>query len=373
MSIELVFHGANEFVTSEGMVFRSPEGKRMSSLGFNTLDSRYCGNFIKTLTVGGVGTDPEYRRSGAVRQMLEQLFTMAPERGWVVSLLHPFSFSYYRKFGYEKVADHHILEIPMHKLEHFDRCPDLIRVNSPELAEQCTQVYEKFAEKRNIMFRRFGTGVYPTNGDGDRRTYLWYDGDGQPAAYITLKVENEYVINRMVSIHLSVYEMAFTTPESLRALFGFMRMYEGENDIVKIHNYAMSPEVELFIRHYMHTSYSPIPDIAARILDVPAILTAHSYPDEHGHFTVRVEDTLPWTRGVYGVEFQNRKAEVTRLADDANWDLSAEMPAFSQLMYGYDEYSADVVPYMQGVTLANAKSDFFRVFHKMSNGLFEHF
>ena len=373
MEIELISHGSNELITCEGMRVCSPDGKTMSHIGFNTLNSRFCGKLIKTVTVGGVATEPEYRRAGAVRQMLEKMFALAPERGWVVSLLHPFSFSYYRKFGYEKVADHHILEIPMHKLEHIERCPDLVLVDSPELAMQCTAVYEKFAEKRNIMFPRMGTSVYPTEHPGKRRTYLWYDASGQPAAYITLEVENEYVINRMASIQLSVYEMAFTTPESLRALFGFMRMYEGENDMVKIHNYAMSPEIELFVRHYMHTTYTRISDLSARILDVPAILAAHSYPDAHGRFTIRVEDTLPWTRGVYGVEFQNGQAEVTRLADDAAWDLSAEMPAFSQLMYGYDEYTADVVPYMQGVTLANPKSDFFRVFHKMNNVLFEHF
>ena len=123
----------------------------------------------------------------------------------------------------------------------------------------------------------------------------------------------------------------------------------------------------------MHTKYTLIPDIMARILDVPAILKANLYPDEHGMFTVKVEDSLAFTRGVYEVEYENGKAEVKKLSDDADFDLSAPMPAFSQLMYGYDEYTADVASYMDGVKVINPKSDFFKIFHKKNNGLFEHF
>jgi len=373
MCIELFVLGSSTDASTEKMSFHSPEGKETSHLMVTTLNSRYCGKLLNTVTISDVSTEPEYRRAGAVRKMIENVFSMAPERGWTVSFLHPFSFSYYRKFGYEKVANHLILEFPMHKLEHVERCANFVLVDTQERVDECIEVYGKFAVNRNIMFHRCDAGWYPIKNIGKRRTYLWHDAKGEPGAYITLEVENQFYVNHMQSIHLSVYEMVFTTPESLRALFGFMKMYEGQNESVKIHNCAMSPEVDMFLRHYTHVKYTVVPDISARILDVPTILAAHSYPNEHGYFTVRVEDTLPWTRGVYGVEFQNGEAQVTRLAEDHAWDISAEMPAFTQLMYGFDEYSADVVPFMEGVVLQNPKSDFFRVFHKMNNGVFEHF
>lgn len=350
----------------------------MSHLTFITRPSRYCGKDLCTVTIGGVGTEPQYRRSGAVREMLEKVLHMAPERGWAVSLLHPFSFAYYRKFGYERVADHKVLEFPLAKLDFLPRYPDLVPVNTRERACDCVKVYNEFAKTRNIMFPRYGVGGFPKSPEefAGKRTYLWYDGAGAPAAFITLEYDRYYHVNRMVSQALHVREFGYTSPESLKKLFGFLRMFDGEDNTVKIHNCAMAPEVDLLLRHYMHTTYTLEPDLMARVLDVPAVLSANAYPDAPGHFTVAVDDTLPFTRGVWQVEYSRGEAAVTRLADDpfaAPCDLLAPMPAFTQLMYGYDEYTPDVAAYMEGVRVYNPGSDFFRAFHKKPNGLFEHF
>lgn len=373
MSIELTFNGQNELLTSESMTNYDENGERMSSLCFITRQSRLCGKTIPTLTIGGVGTEPQYRRRGTVRQMLERLFAMAPERGWAVSLLHPFSFSYYRKFGYEKVADHKVLEFPIAKLDCFERCSDLVPVNSPARAADCVEVYNRFSEQRNIMFPRAGGDPYPAAGHDGASTYLWYDAAGRPASCITLAVDKYYSVNRMISVNLQVYEMSFTTTESLRALFGFMRMFEGENDTVKLHNCAMSPEIDLMLRHYMHTSYTLLPDLAARVLDVPAVLDVCRYPDEHGYFSLEIADTLSYTAGCYGVEFQNGRAEITRLPDGSSCDALLPMPAFSQILYGYEDVTPALLPYLEGVKLHKRDSDLFRVFHRQPCGLYEHF
>ena len=103
-------------------------------------------------------------------------------------------------------------------------------------------------------------------------------------------------------------------------------------------------------------------------------MRANRYPaGERGCFTVKVEDSLEYTRGVYRVEYDNGQSEVTKLGDDAEYDLSASMPSFTQLVYGYDEYTADKAAYMDGVEICNPDSKFFNVFHKKHNGLFEHF
>ena len=136
----------------------------------------------------------------------------------------------------------------------------------------------------------------------------------------------------------------------------------------------MSPEIDTVLKHYMHTSYTLVPDIAARILDVPTMLKANSYPkDRKGYFTVNVEDTLEFVNGVYGVEYENGIADVKKLPSGSECDLSVPVATFTQLVYGYDEYTPDIVPYMNGAKLYNPQSKFFEAFHKKNNGLFEHF
>lgn len=355
------------------------DGTMMAELFFTTLDSRFCGKYLKTVIIGGVGTYPEYRRSGAVREMLEYLFSMAEERKWTVSFLHPFSFSYYRKFGYERVADHKVIRIPMAKLEHFERVHDLVPVNSPELISECDEVFERFADTRNIMFSRYGKRVFTEKYEDGRKTYLWRDDCGKAAGYITVQVDKTYWVNRFIDSKLQVHEFAFTSPQALKALFGFIRMYEGECDQVLIHNCAMAPEVDQLLRHYMHAEYQIIPDLAVRVFDVPALLRAAAYPEEKGSFTVEVTDayhekcSLPMTQGKYRVDFEAGEAQVTVLPEDADCEVQTEVSAFAQLLYGYEEYDAGLAAYVEGVTIRDPRSDFFKICHKKNNGLFEMF
>lgn len=358
---------------SFGMEARDDNGERASWGGAGIVESRYCGKYIPTLRIGGIGTRPEYRRGGNVREMFYKLFEIMRDGRCYVSMLHPFSTSYYRKFGYEKICDHKVLEFPITKLDFVERCPDLICLRGNERVNDCVEIYNRFADRRNIMFRREGSSHFVTDPDGGgKKTYIWYDKDGKPASYITLAVENYYNVNRMTSINLNVYEMAFTTPDSLRALFGFMRMYEGENDTVKIHNCAMSPEIDTMLRHYIHTGYTLIPDIMARVLNVKGMLEANEYPREYGHFRVKVEDSLDYTRGVWEVEYKDGVGEA-RLVDTEKYDFSAAMPAFTQLIYGYDAYDEEIARFMDGVKIEGDCNDFFRAFRKKHNGLFEHF
>lgn len=346
----------------------------MSSAIFTTAGHPLLRRVLSTLLVGQGGELCRNTAATAVYAACWRALLNRPRRGWMVSLLHPFSFAYYRKFGYEKVADHRILEFPMKALEFVPRCPDLKILERPEQVEDALAVYNAFAQNRNILFRRFDGRCYSLKPRQDNRlTYLWYDQTGKPAAYVTVGVENHLVVNHMESINLHVYEQAYTSPQSLMAILGFLRMYEGELDSVKIHNCAMCPELDFVLRHYTHTRYTQVPDLMARVLNVKALLEANRYPDVHGHFTVRVEDTLPFTRGTYQVEYEKGRAQVSLLPEGASYDLLAPIQAFAQLVYGYESYTAENAVYLPGLKLENPARDFFAAFPKRDNGLFEHF
>ena len=358
----------------ERIVACTDDGERMGSASVGTVQSRYCGHDMSTVTIGGVNTNPEYRRKGSVRAMFDRVFEMAPERGWTVSMLHPFSSAYYRQFGYEKICDHRVLTFPLAALEFLPRVSDVKVLKNEERLRDAVALYNAFGDTRGIMFRRFDGQHYSLEPNTKKpTTYIWYDAAGKPAAYVTLWVEDVLYVNRMVPVALNVNELVFSTPESLRAILGFLRMYDGQSETVKIHNCAMSPEIEVTLRDYVHTEYRLISDIAARILDVKAFLEANRYPDAPGHFRVRVDDSLPYTAGLWEVEYAGGKGEARKLPDGGAYDLRAAMPAFTQLIYGYDAYTPEIAAYMEGVEVTDHAGDFFRAFGKKNNGLFEHF
>ncbi len=365
MQIRITDHSEDAFVRADRYEVFNDEGVSMSHAGLVTRQTRFAGNNITTLAVGGVGTAPEYRRNGCVRAMFEDFLPRARENGWVVSILHPFSFSYYRKFGYEKVSDHVLLSFPITALDFLPRDPGLVPYTD-DCAADLIDLYDRCTKNRNLTFQRPGANAF------GHRKYLYYE-NGKAEGYIALELQNHYEINRMVSDNLHIYEMGYTSPRALRALLSFCRMFEGELDTVLIHDVGMLPEVDLLLKHYTHTAYRTVPDIMARVLDTKAILEANTYPAKKGHFTVRVEDKYDSVRGVYRVAYENGTGEVEQLSDEADFDLSAPVAPFTRMVYGYDAYNAYLASFMDGVRVNNDAVDFFRAFPKRMNGLFEHF
>ena len=356
----------------------TPEGTTLSggSLSFRTV--HFAGQEIPCGLVGGVGTDPEYRRGGLVREIFSEMAKACNDRAIPLTILHPFSFAYYRKFGFERVADHRVLEFPITALDFVPRYPDLVRCQGDTYGEELAAVYNTFAAEGRHLLPKRSRHHFPTH-DGKKKVYLSLDSEGRPDGYIILEIENYFSVNRMVSVNLHVHELVFLTPGALTKLFGFIRMFEGEMETVKLHNTAMAPEIELCLRHYMHTGITVIPDIMARINDVKAFFEAVPYPAESGNFTFKAKEPAisPWsgdrTNGTWRVDYKDGKATVTRLEDSTDYDFAADIPALTQLVFGYESYGYGTARYTANTEWHTEAPDFFRAFPRRPAGIFEHF
>ena len=70
----------------------SGSGDKMASGVFAIKEMRFGGGYVKYLTVGGLETDPRFRRLGLIRRMVVEGEAYGRENGAVFSVLHPFSF-----------------------------------------------------------------------------------------------------------------------------------------------------------------------------------------------------------------------------------------------------------------------------------------
>lgn len=356
----------------------TPEGLSLSGGTLSFRNLHFAGREIPCGLVGGVGTDPEYRRGGLVREIFAEMAKVCQDRAIPLTVLHPFSFAYYRKFGFERVADHRVLEFPITALNFVPRYPDLTRCQGEGHGEELAAVYNTFAAQNRHLLPKRNRHQFPT-GDSKKKVYLSRDSEGRPDGYIILEIENYFSVNRMVSVNLHIHEMVFLTPEALEKLFGFVRMFEGEMETVKLHNTAMAPEIELRLRHYMHTKITVIPDLMARINDVKAFFEAVPYPAEPGRFTFKTAEPTasPWsgehTTGTWQVDYHDGKATVTRLEDSADYDFSADIPALTQLVFGFESCGFDTARYTENTEWHTPAHDFFRAFPRRPAGIFEHF
>lgn len=354
-------------------------GVQMSSgvLSFRTL--HFAGKEIPCGGIGGINTDPEYRRGGLVREIIGEMAAECDRREIPLTVLHPFSFAYYRSFGFERVADHRVLEFPITALNFVSRYPDLVRCTGDTHNQELCEVYNTFAaDGRHLMFVR-DPEHFPTK-DEKKKVYLSYDKEGRPDGYLILEIENYFSVNRMVSVNLHVHELIALTDEAMDKLFGFLRMYEGEMETVKMENISMIPEVELRLRHYMHTAITILPDIMVRINDIKGFFEAIPYPAEAGCFTFKTSEPprSPWSgekiNGVWRVTYKDSKASVEKLPDHTeDYDFYADVASLAQLVFAYDSYGYDFARHTHGTEWRTPAPDFFRAFPRRPAGIFEHF
>lgn len=342
--------------------------EELSSGRFVFLDTSYSNTKIKTMLAGGIGTPVHNRRGGNVRKIFDYMHAKATEEDVAVALLHPFSYAYYRMFGYEKVSDHLIVRFPTRLVDFVPRRCKFVPYDESKYSD-LVKIYDKFSVGRNLLLPRNDPKYYLN----DKRTvYVCYDGE-EPIAYIIYSSAQKLIVNHLAEGLLTVHELAYTSPEALREIFSFLRMFEGEFDDIEFSNIAMCPEVELLLRHYTHTTYTRVPDIMARVINTEKLLAAKTYPEQEGEFTVRVDDILPKAAGVYKVCYGGGDSKVVRLEDSAESDITLSSGAFSRLVYGYDGIDENAALYMDGVTVNKKCTDFFRAFPKAPCGAFEHF
>lgn len=103
----------------------SETGEVVSKGNFHLVKTGFGDGTVDTMLCCGVATPMQHRRHGYVRQIFDHALAWAAEQGIAVSLLHPFSFSYYEKFGYGKVSDHLIVRLPIRLLDTVPRFCDL--------------------------------------------------------------------------------------------------------------------------------------------------------------------------------------------------------------------------------------------------------
>lgn len=338
-------------------------GSELSTGTFTLTEAQYGENKIKTMLVGGLETPVVNRRCGCIREMLSYMHGYAAENGCALSLLHPFSFSFYRKFGYERAADHVIVGFPAAALDFVPRRCELIPYDETKLSDMIS-VYEKFSLGRNLLLPRTDGAFYHAD-----RTYIYYDG-GEPSGYVVISGSKSLYVNHYTDTVLTVKELAYASPKALYAIFSFLRMFEGEYDRIELYDCGVCREAEMVLRHHTHTDHKILPDIMGRALNVKALLETHTYPREPGGFTVRVTDDVETVNGTYRVEY----GDTVKVSEtDKAPDITLSVGAFTQIALGYRALDEKSAAYLDGVEIHGDCRGFIRAFPQTPCGVFEHF
>lgn len=163
--------------------------------------------------VVSVATWPEYRRQGLVKQLLTHSLQVMNESGKLISMLHPFSFAFYRKFGWEMFSDFKKYVIPTEKLPAKQVTEGTVRRGVTDISV-LNRVYEAYASRYNgMMVRDEDRWKHAILNDEEDQTAVYYDSAEEPQGFLLYKVQKQ---------EMQVYEFIYLTEEARQALWTFI-------------------------------------------------------------------------------------------------------------------------------------------------------
>lgn len=339
-------------------------GKLCASIVIHPHESRWCGSYLPIFGLGGVMTLPLARRNGLIRKLLAELDRISMERGLVYGLLYPFSFSYYRQFGYERILPRISLTIPFEKLDCVPRNSDAIIYDGSQ-KDALFALYHRYADMHNLMTRAPASNYNEEPELDMRYTYIHHSG-AEYDAYINLHYSG-------ASDLITVDELVYTTPASLLGILGVLRLFEGQRRAVCFSNLPPTSPVVNLLGHYTHVTRGFNNGAMGRILDTETLLRRNTYPMSPGHFTLTVHDTHPGCAGTFAVEYENGNVDVRRVIGAA--DVETDAPNLARILLSGEGYGVEELAFMPGTMVSNMTraEDFTRAFPRRMTDLFTHF
>ena len=343
----------------------SGDGKMMARIINNRYTSMLDGREVINGGIGAVSTLPEYRNTGAIRAIFEQLIPEAYRNGEIISTLYPFNHAFYRKFGYETVCWRNDYEFPPAALSgyRFSGTAELWKSGDP--VSEYTELYNRFAAGFNLAMRRDDAMMLEhLKGEyyKDRKFCYFLREEGKPVAYLIF----QDIRNDPAAI-LSVNDLAWDGRNGLYAILGFLARFTADYGTVRMFLPACL-ELLSVVRcpRAYDISEKTRQDYMIRVMNAARLLEIIKKPED-SRFVIRIEgdSLIPENNGTWAV--RGSSAVLT----EEEPDLTVSIQAFGQLAAGCVSLSEAL--YRPDVTLSGSEDVLKRIFVRKPILVEDHF
>lgn len=211
--------------------------------------------------VAAVATWPEYRRHGLVARLLQESLLKMRADGQLVSCLHPFSFAFYRRYGWETYVDRKRIELTKTQLPHFAR-PSGWRCERIADTSRVRPLYAAFACEANGTLARDGAW-WEQRVFRQRKGLLVVavDEQGRDRGYIHYEVKKET---------LTIHELVYDSIETYDTLW--RHVADHDSMATTYTGFVRADDPLAFLLDDPRIKQEIQPYFMARIIDVEALL-----------------------------------------------------------------------------------------------------
>lgn len=287
----------------------------------------------KSYAMGGIGfvaTYPEYRQQGIIKKLMTAALLKMRENGQSVSVLAPFSVSFYRYFGWELFFEKLHYSIPQMLFPNFGKQLDVIKRMSFEC--QDNGLYRDIKDFHNAQAL--------TRNGGMLRNNAWWQRierrmpDSHLAAYYNSDNVAGYI---RYMIHNEIFEIHDFIAENLlaeQAIWRFVTSHATSVTSIK----GITSSDHHFGFHFKEPQFKRevVQDVMIRIVDVLSFMQQYSWQEMQEPLYVRIEDSFcAWNEHIFKINKDGNVSIVETNSIPAMHMLALPINLFSAMMIGY--------------------------------------
>lgn len=292
------------------------------------------GQVFKMGGIAGVATWPEKRRGGMVSRLLTHALKEMKSAGQSLSFLHPFSFAFYRKFGWETYIEYKKYVIPIDKFPAKHKAEGLVKRDIKDISE-LNQVYQAYASRYNGTLVRDQEWWQERILNKNYRTAVYYSEAGTPQGYALYKIEDK---------QLNCDELVYENETARRALWTYFANHDSMITQGKF-IYVPADDNLPFLLDDPRIQQETVPYFMGRIVDAAAFVEKYPFEaiGEETSLTLNLTDRYaPWNEGVWTLTINAEGQGYLKSVDTSGFsenviaaDLSIGIQSLTTLMLGY--------------------------------------
>lgn len=283
--------------------------------------------------IGNVATYPENRGRGHIRQLFQAMLEDLYQNKIQLSYLAPFSYPFYRKFGYEQTIDRQIFQLTAQAMNFIKNEPNghIIRTSwaTTPFQEEIKQCYaQTLGQKNGSLIRSDWDWQYINERYYNRLFALCLDDQQQVTGYL---------IYEMNGSEFQIIELAANIDWARRKLWSFVASHSASFESF-LYPAAITEDLsDLFVDPRLYTRLIQ-PYMMSRIVHFQAFLTSYPWKaaanGEPISFVLGVkEDCCETNNGQWQLTFDGKQASCTKVAEQA--DFTATIQTWTQVFTGY--------------------------------------
>lgn len=276
------------------------KGHLASQIVVYSMEANIRDRICKMGGVTGVATYPEYTGRGLVHSLIKKSLEHMRREQQYISFLCPYSIPFYRKQGWEIVADKMTFSIRDTQLPKHHVVPGQIE-RVPVEHEDIRRVYKYFALQQHGALIRgdLEWEEYWRWESDDIMAAVYYTAEEKPLGYVIYYIENEV---------FQIKEMIWLTQEAKYGIWNYISAHFSM--ITKVEGANYTGESIAFQFEDSEIDETIKPNVMARIVDVQRFFEEYSFQfeDEKLKLYFRISDpAAEWNNGIFHVTWKDGK------------------------------------------------------------------